>query len=741
LYGCYERIALFNGGRMDSYYCGFPLGKELWGKKYKDENDFTILDTWKRVAKAVASVENPEDRQKWYDAFLDILVTGKFIPGGRITAGAGTKHNYLLNCCVIGVKDSLAEIYESVKKAAILAKSNYGVGMNFSKLRPKNAGLTSGGIATGPVSFMKVFDASGSVIQTGGGRRAAQIAVLNISHPDIEEFIDAKHQEGVLTQFNISVGISYAFLDAVEKNESWDLYFNGKVYKTVRAKDLWEKLCKSGYLFNDPGFLFIDEVNKWSNSLYLYEMDCVNPCLHPDSMIETVHGRVKIKDITEPIMVYTCMPDGSLGIKMASASWISKRNAETLVIETANGKKVRCTPDHRILTQDMEWKEAKDLKLGDRVVQLNRRRRGVAYSGVKLTTESVESMRMEHRFIADGVWGISDSDDVHHIDGDTYNNDIDNLEILSHSDHSKYTAINDNPQSHQVVDSLGRFISTGISKKTVIPMPEDLRSNMKHGWSNSIVSISAGEITDVYDITVEDTHNLIADFTVVHNCGEITLPEDGVCCLGNINMTKFVKQPFATTGYTHIYDDTWNFDLHSYYETIDVAVRFLDNVLTLSEYPYPEMKYRAQSERRIGLNPISGLGSTLAMLCLPYDSKDALDFTEHICKEAMNASYMTSSNLAIEKGSFEKYHSDFCKGLFVRTLDDDVRNHIYKHGIRNIALLTVPPVGTGSLIAGNISNGLEPIFSLEYTRKVRQDDGSLKEECVDDYAWRMWKQK
>jgi ribonucleoside-diphosphate reductase alpha chain len=153
------------------------------------------------------------------------------------------------------------------------------------------------------------------------------------------------------------------------------------------------------------------------------------------------------------------------------------------------------------------------------------------------------------------------------------------------------------------------------------------------------------------------------------------------------------------------------------------------------------MAARANDERRIGLNPYSGLGSALAMLRIPYDSEEALGFVKQLGHLSANTAYIESSKLAIYKGKFEKYDERFCNMVFFDKLDYETQQHVRKHGIRNIALLTVPPVGTGSLIAGNISNGLEPIFSLEYYRKVRQQDGSSIEECVDDYAWRMWKKR
>lgn len=712
------------------------LAVDIFNGKYREENDHTVEGMWRRVANAIAIVEKPEDRVKWADIFYELLMDFGFIPGGRISAGAGTNNNFLLNCAVLPIGDSIDEIYEAVKKAAVLAKCQYGSGFSFSAIRPKDAKVSKGGSATGPVSFIKVFDASGAVIETGGGRRAAAMAVLRVDHPNIVDFIMAKREKDVLTQFNISVGITFKFLQAVKDNADFDLVFEGKVYETVNAKELWDKICMSGYLYNDPGILMIDQVNKYNNGYYLYLIEATNPCLHPDSMIETVEGRVRIADIKEPTMVYTMLKDGSLGIRKASASWISKTNASTIKISVKSGKAVTCTPDHLIFVKDIGWIKAEDLRVGDCLVQLCRARRGAAYSGVKLTTEHNRAYRMEHRMIAEAVYGpLQDWQDVHHIDGNTYNNTIDNFEVMDHEEHCEYTATFDHPQLHQVQDADGRFVSTGVSDKRIIPMPENLKSNMKNNFGSCVTKIEEGPTTDVYDLSVEDTHNFISDFIVVHNCGELPLPPFGVCDLGNHNVTKFVKNPFKVM--TNIYD---NFDWEGYAAAVRVGVRFLDNVLDVSEYPYPEMAERAHGDRRIGLNGVAGLGSALAMLRLPYDSLEGIVFAESIQKACTYAAYEASIELAREKGSFPNFNKEkYLEAEFIKTLPASIREGIAEHGIRNIALLTIPPVGTGSLLAGNISNGLEPIFALEYNRKVRQPDQSSKDEAVEDYAWGLFK--
>jgi len=470
------------------------LQKEIFEKKYRHSETETIKGMWKRVATSVASVESAG--KKWTEEFEALLSDFKFIPGGRVSAGAGTKNNYLLNCAVLPIEDSIDGIYEAIKKAAVLAKCNYGVGFDFSTIRPHNDGVSRGGTASGPVSFMRVFDTSGAIIETGGGRRAAAIGVLRVDHPDIFEFIEAKRETGVLTQFNISVGITQAFLEAIKAGSTFDLTFGGKVYRTVKAKEIWDKLVSSAYNFNDPGLLMVDEVNKYNNGYYLYEIGTTNPC------------------------------------------------------------------------------------------------------------------------------------------------------------------------------------------------------------------------------------------------GEIPLPPFGVCDLGNLNLTKYVLEPFA-----HYSGLLTNFNTEAYKYDIHTAVRFLDNILDVSEYPYEEIAKRAQGDRRIGLNGVAGFGSFLALLRVPYDSPEAVEIASTLQYWCMCEVYLASINLAKEKGAFPNFDADqYLKAEFVQKLPPHIKEGIKRYGIRNLALLTIPPVGTGSLLAGNISNGLEPIFALEYSRKVRQVDQSLKDEAVEDYAWKLYKQ-
>ena len=256
----------------------------LWKTRYRDENaeppEKDITDTWKRVARSVASVEQDPDR--WYGRFHEILRDFRFIPAGRILAGAGsTRQATLFNCFVMGViEDSIPGIFDALKEGAITMQQGGGVGYDFSTLRPNGSrALESGSIASGPVSFMKVWDAACATIQSTGARRGAMMATLRCDHPDIEAFIDAKRAPRTLTHFNLSVLITDAFMDAVKQDREWALVFPDDVpHRVVRARDLWQHLCDSAYECAEPGVLFIDRINRENNLGYCERLSATNPC-------------------------------------------------------------------------------------------------------------------------------------------------------------------------------------------------------------------------------------------------------------------------------------------------------------------------------------------------------------------------------------------------------------------------------------------------------------------------------
>ncbi len=475
-----------------------PIAEQIWDMKYRFKGadgtpkDVTVEDTWRRIARDLAQVESKAD--VWEDKFFTALEDFKYLPAGRITAGAGTARRVtLFNCFVMGtVPDSMSGIFDMLKEAALTMQQGGGIGYDFSTIRPRGADVLGvSADASGPLSFMDVWDAMCRTIMSAGSRRGAMMATMRCDHPDVEDFISAKSDPARLRMFNMSVLVTDPFMEAVKADGSWDLVFGDKVYKTVQARDLWNKIMQATYDYAEPGVIFIDRINAANNLNYCETIAATNPC------------------------------------------------------------------------------------------------------------------------------------------------------------------------------------------------------------------------------------------------GEQPLPPYGACLLGSINLARLVAQPFEEDA--HLDQDAMS-------ELVATAVRMMDNVVDVSNFPLPEQAAEAQNKRRIGLG-VTGLADALLMVGLRYGSDEAAAQTEAWLKAIARASYLASVDLAKEKGAFPLFDAEkFLASGTMMQMDDDVREAIREHGIRNALLTSIAPTGTISLYAGNVSSGIEPVFAYAYTRKVLQKDGSRTEEEVVDYAVQMWRE-
>ncbi|WP_299043858.1 adenosylcobalamin-dependent ribonucleoside-diphosphate reductase [uncultured Tateyamaria sp.] len=262
-----------------------PIAEQIWDMKYRFKEadgtpiDATVEDSWRRIARDLAKVE--QDPAQWEDTFYEALEDFKFLPAGRITAGAGTARSVtLFNCFVMGtIPDSMAGIFDMLKEAALTMQQGGGIGYDFSTIRPKGAGVKGvAADASGPLSFMDVWDAMCRTIMSAGSRRGAMMATMRCDHPDIEDFITAKSDAARLRMFNVSVLVTDAFMEAVKADGSWDLVFDGTVYKSVQARDLWNGIMKSTFDYAEPGVIFIDRINAANNLNYCETIAATNPC-------------------------------------------------------------------------------------------------------------------------------------------------------------------------------------------------------------------------------------------------------------------------------------------------------------------------------------------------------------------------------------------------------------------------------------------------------------------------------
>ena len=262
-----------------------PIAEQIWDMKYRFKEadgtpvDATVEDTWQRIAGALATVE--KDPKAWAPKFYDALEDFKFLPAGRITAGAGTDRSVtLFNCFVMGtVPDSMGGIFEALKEAALTMQQGGGIGYDFSTIRPKGAPVAGvAADASGPLSFMDVWDAMCRTIMSAGSRRGAMMATLRCDHPDVEAFIAAKSDPARLRMFNLSVLVTDPFMQAVADDADWDLVFGGTVYRTLRARDLWDTIMRATYDYAEPGVIFIDRINQTNNLHYAETIAATNPC-------------------------------------------------------------------------------------------------------------------------------------------------------------------------------------------------------------------------------------------------------------------------------------------------------------------------------------------------------------------------------------------------------------------------------------------------------------------------------
>ena len=262
-----------------------PIAEAIWDMKYRFKEadgtpiDGTVEDSWRRIARALAEVE--KEPKVWEERFYGALEGFKFLPAGRITAGAGTGRNVtLFNCFVMGtIPDSMGGIFDGLKEAALTMQQGGGIGYDFSTIRPRGAEVKGvAADASGPLSFMDVWDAMCRTIMSAGSRRGAMMATMRCDHPDVEAFIEAKKDPARLRMFNLSVLVTDPFMDAVKADGSWDLVFDGRVYRTVQARDLWNKIMRNTYDFAEPGVIFIDRINKANNLGYVETIAATNPC-------------------------------------------------------------------------------------------------------------------------------------------------------------------------------------------------------------------------------------------------------------------------------------------------------------------------------------------------------------------------------------------------------------------------------------------------------------------------------
>ena len=369
-----------------------PISQQIWDMKYRLKGadggpvDKTIPDTWRRVARALAAPE--KDAELWQGRFFEALEDFRFLPAGRIVSGAGSERAVtLFNCFVMGaVPDDMSGIFDGLKEAALTMQQGGGIGYDFSTLRPKGAPVKGvGADASGPLSFMDVWDAMCRTIMSAGSRRGAMMAVMRCDHPDIEAFVEAKGEPGRLRMFNLSVLVSDAFMTAVKEDGAWELSFDGVAYKTVRARDLWDKIMRATYAYAEPGVVFIDAINRLNNLAYCETIHATNPCVTADTWVQTTAGPRQVRELVG--VPFAAVVDGRPH-PSAPRGFFPTGHKPVVRLKTRQGHELRLTADHpvrRVTAKtrwrlDHEWVAAGELAPGDEVL-LHDHRAGAEWTG------------------------------------------------------------------------------------------------------------------------------------------------------------------------------------------------------------------------------------------------------------------------------------------------------------------------------------------------------------------------
>jgi len=491
------------------------FSEEIWGTTYKYNTDKNIDGTFYRVAKGIAEGEDTEEaKREWTDRFYEMLNGFKVVPGGRILSNAGTSYKKTTQFnCYVGPTgkydiDSLDGILGHLRSQSQTLKSEGGWGENFSYIRPRGADIMGVGAATpGAVKFMEIFDKTSDVITAGAGtdtssdnkakktkiRKGAMMGVLDVTHPDIVEFITAKQTPGRLSKFNISVNCTDAFMDKVNEItnlkadgvseedidvvDTWNLEFpdtsheayaeewdgflsNWKakgypviIHKTVKVSYLWDLIMQSTYNRAEPGVLFLERANALAPSTYddSEQIKASNPCIVGSTLINVADGRgsVSIKQLADEgkdVPVFCLDDSGVLRVRTMRNPRITGHDHQLLEVEIEEGFKVQCTPNHKFRLNCGLYKRADELEAGDSLdimtafeasikdIFPNANSRSQDYRW--LNTRGQKTSKLEHRLIAEHVYGeIPKGHVVHHIDYVGLHNSPDNLQVMSKEDH------------------------------------------------------------------------------------------------------------------------------------------------------------------------------------------------------------------------------------------------------------------------------------------------------------------
>jgi ribonucleoside-diphosphate reductase alpha chain len=808
-----------------------PIAQNIWDMKYRLKDaagvpiDRTVADSWRRVAAALAAPEREPER--WEPVFYEALEGFRFLPGGRVIAGAGSGRDVtLFNCFVMGrIADDMGSIFAHLREAALTMQQGGGIGYDFSTLRPQGAPVKGvGADASGPLSFMDVWDAMCRTIMSAGYRRGAMMATLACDHPDIEAFIEAKQEPGRLRMFNLSVLVTDAFMDAVAADSEWPLVFGGELFKTVRAAALWDKIMRATYAYAEPGVIFIDRVNRANNLHYCEDIRATNPCFTGDTLFLTDRGYRRLDAgaaAGTPVSVW----DGEKFVDGVTPR-LTGKNQRLLRVSLSNGVELHCTPYHLFETHDGRTIEAHALEVGERlakyrmpviwigtdhsdaytqglfaadgyVLHADRASRSAAIDlygpkrallarlvGVQRVHESEATpdrlsvylgpgaVDLDKAMVPDCSWsvesrlewlaGLCDGDGVAVREPASVGIQITSVDRefllavrlmlttlgvadaavgalkpagrkLMPDGRGAYREYDVQDSWRLIINAsrVAQLQSLGFRTSRLTIEPNDPARDASR-FIAVVAVIDEGQIADrVYCFANPASGRGCFDGIITRQCGEQPLPPYGACLLGSLNLAALVEDPFTPGA---------RIPAQALRRLTRTAIRMLDNVVDVSRFPLEQQRAEAVAKRRVGLG-VTGLADALIFCGQRYGSAEAVARSEAWLGAIRDAAYGVSAELAVAKGTFPLFDRDkYLAGEFVQGLEPQLRAAIALHGMRNSHLLSIAPTGTISLLGGNVSSGVEPIFSLApYARKVLLPDGSRQETEVADFAYAAWR--
>lgn len=359
-------------------------GQKVFDARYaqKDEHGNVIEDFAQavdRIASAAAGAEKGKKKKFWESKFQEAIGNLTFVPSTPIWANVGKSDRpwQPSACFVLALEDSLESMYDTLKNTALVFKSGGGVGYNFSPIRPKGTiVMSTKGQASGVVELIRLYDASSGMVMQGGVRRGASMGILNIDHPEIIDFINCK-RDGTITHFNLSVGITDAFMEAKAKNADWPLVFNGRVYQVVRARELWNMITEAAHACGDPGLIFLDRLQR-DNPVPSKVINATNPCVTGDTWVITSEGPRQVVELIG--RQFEAVVNGI--VRLSGTEGFFETGTKPVVrLSTREGYTLRLTADHKVLRAaektryriHTEWVAASELKPGDQICLHNHR--------------------------------------------------------------------------------------------------------------------------------------------------------------------------------------------------------------------------------------------------------------------------------------------------------------------------------------------------------------------------------